>query len=340
MAEIWVSVSANLAKVKDYEAAKEFLVNLAKPGEEASPVEELERLIASQGCRFDVYDFPQAEYLSAMENLVIKDDKKSFKASFNVGSDVVEFCQNMSALLAGINAKWVKIKAVDDNEFEEIDWRSVEGTPDYYPSPKAIGQPFRPVLKDASGSFEAIAPDGNRFAYLSLAAGHLDGVQKMLDQSKGNVIAEFGYKAGVLHGDIVFLHRNGSVAIKATYVDGLLDGEAMLQFPDGQLGIRSSFRQGELHGHQVLYKPKETEPSFEATYVSGKPHGVVRFKAPDREIACIEFADGEPVNGAELHQHMGISASEAALVPHRRYMDFIEPIKFYKLLNRMNIKPM
>lgn len=339
MAENWVTITADISKVNDYASCRDFLINLHKGGDNCSVIDQLERLVESQNISFYPKDFTQYEYLVALENLTIKEDKKTFKAEFNTGSGVVEFCNQLYDLFNDINAKRIKIKAVDDNEFEDIQWKGFGSKSAIDFSVKAFTKPRSPVKKGATGFFDVVTPAGDVFAKIHLKSGHLDGVQKILSKDDGTAVMVYGFKSGIPHGSIIVYHSDGKIAVKANYVNGLLHGEAYLHQPDGHVGIKSFYKNGELHGHQVLHRPGDKEPTFEAYYKNGTPEGTVRFKKPDGEIINIEFKDGEPVKELRPHEYVAITASESKLIPHKKYMKLVDPELFYQVLKQTTITP-
>lgn len=335
MAENWVTITADISKVEDYKSCKQFLTSLYKEGEKCDVIGELNKLAAAQNISFCAEDFTQYEYLTAVESLKINEDKKTFKAEFNTGSGVVEFCNQLYELFTDISAKRIKIKAVDDNELEEIDWKTTDlGDLNV----NAFKKPRTPIKKGGNGFFDVIAPTGDVFARICLKSGHLDGVQEILNKKDGSVAMAYGYKAGVPHGAVIVRHSDGKIAVKANYSMGLLHGEAYLHQPDGHVGINAFYKHGMLHGHQLLHRPSENEPTFEADYKDGSPEGIVKFKKPDGEIIDIEFKGGEPTSDLLPHEYVAISASENALIPHKKYMKFIDPESFYKFLKQLDLK--
>lgn len=339
MAENSVKLTADLSNIDNFEACRTFFVKLHEKESTFLTVEELRKLISAQNMTFSPEDFTQHEYLSNLEGLKFNNDKMTVKLEFIAGGGVVDFCNELYDLFTDMNAKRVRITAVDDNDFDKIDWKTEGKNSSSDPfAEHGFKRPRLPIRKRANGAFNAIAPTGEVMARIHLKSGHLCGVQQILSKKDGSVALSFEYKNGVPHGEVVIDHADGKPAIRSNYSNGVLHGNAYLKCPEGHLSKSANFVRGKLHGPQLIHKPGDEVPMFEAEYLNGELEGTVSLRKPDGEVISADFEKGKPTNDIHPHEYIAIMASEGALIPHRKFLNFIDPSLFYGALKKMNLK--
>ncbi|WP_415895898.1 hypothetical protein ACMXYQ_05950 [Neptuniibacter sp. PT34_22] len=327
MAENYVSVTANLSKTNDFSSWEVFLEALK---EDHPPKQALKKLLESQDVDFSVDDFTEYEYLTAIDFLKINKKTKTIKAEFNTGTGVVEFCNELNRLLKLFDAEDIKIKAIDDEEFSEIDWEIKESSS--HPITRPFKKPSQSLNNGLSGLFDVQAPDGHVFARVNLKSGHLDGAQQLFYIS-GEPNMNIEFRDGVPHGKLKIQLEDGSTAVEAVYENGMQDGPVNA-YKNGHCWVSSNFTKGKIHGHQKVQLDPNSPPYVEATYKYGQPDGSFHWQDPSRKIREVQFQNGKLVNVEDFDLLLvGLDRLEQLFYPHKANIRVIDPEQFYSLIN-------
>ena len=337
MSEDRVKVSADLSKVESYEGCRSFLEALYSVNESCETEQELEVFLASQKCEYTPRDFIWHEYLSAIEDLSVKEEKKTFAAVFVAGSGAIDFCNELNLLLKKVKAKRIKIELNYDGERGNIDWQSL-GNPERVPT-KFLRKPETQLINGASGHYNLVLRSGALFGKLNIEFGHLAGVQTMFNKH-GSVLCVINFKSGIPHGNFKVYYPDGSSMLEGGFKEGVLDGQLLGWESNGHIKVRSNYKDGLLHGAQCIHLSTEQEPHLQANYKNGLLDGVAvwRVGLMDDKTCRAVFVSGktsENISGFTLDC---LETLEDKLAPHESVMMFIDPTQFYELISKYDLE--
>ena len=331
MAEYRVAITADLSKTEDYEGFRNFLETLYSQSEGCDTEKELEKLLASQKCEYRSREFTWHEYLSAMEDLSIKEEK-TFKALFTVGDGAIDFCNELNLLLKKVNAKRVKIKLVCDEDEEEIDWKVLGGP--QKTSAIFLRKSEALLVDGASGHYNLVSKTGFLFGKLKIELGHLAGEQTMFNKY-GDVLCVIDFKSGIPHEKLKVLYPDGSEMLEGAFKEGMLDGPFLCWENNGHVKVRANYKSGLLHGAQCIHLSTEQKPHLQANYKNGLPDGLAMWRvgALTDKSCYAEFKSGKAIEKIGYLDMISLEALEGKLTPHESIMIFIDPHRFYELIS-------
>jgi len=297
MAENWVTVKGDISSVLDLDSFKDFFGSL-KTDKDKSSSSLLKVLIVKQNISYDTEKFRWKDYLSSIQSVKIKKNKKSitFKAEFNTGTGVSEFCKDMYELLKELKVKKLKITAIDDDEFDEIDWKT-ETSKSFklhiFPGLMYLygfRKPYEEFLENYTGVVHSYV-NNQLDGVINVKNGHLHGLQTLLQTSDNSKsYAEIGYLEGSLHGSMKFFHPNGNLNIEATFNEGVLSGKTAAYYPDNSLAVNAFYANNMLSGKQYFYDSQGI-CVYEADYLNGLPHGIATVIDNDNKY-LVKFNSG------------------------------------------------
>jgi hypothetical protein len=336
MAEYRVTVSADLSKVENYEGCKCFLEALYSESESCDTEKELEIFLASQKCEFRPRHFIWHEYLSAIEDLSIKEGK-TFRAIFVVGSGAIDFCNELNSLLKEIKVKRIKIELIYDGESEKIDWKLL-GNPESI-STIFLRKPETLLINGASGHYKLVSRDGSLLGELNIALGHLVGAQTIFNKY-GDVLFIINFKSGIPHGKFKAYYPDGSNMLEGTFNEGMLDDQFLTWENNGHAQTRSNYKNGLLHGAQYIHLSKEQSPHLQANYKDGLLNGPATWRCGfmDDKTCHAVFKSGKPPENIDEYTMARLEALEDKLAPNESFMMFIDPHQFYELISRLALE--
>ncbi|WP_415845175.1 toxin-antitoxin system YwqK family antitoxin [Stutzerimonas zhaodongensis] len=332
MAEYRVTTSANLSKVENYEDCRSFLETLYVVSESCDTEKELEAFLASQKCEYRCRDFMWHEYLSAIEDLSIKEEK-TFTALFIVGDAAIDFCNELNLLLKKIKAKQIKIELTYDGEQEKIDWESL-GNPENI-STMFLRKPEALLINGATGHYSLVSRTGILLGKLNIELGHLAGVQTMFNKY-GSVLCNTSFKSGIPHGKLKAYYPDGSNMLESTFKEGVLDGPLLAWENNGHVKIRSNYKNGLLHGAQYMHLSTEQKPHLQANYKNGLLNGPAVWRGglmADKSCHAV-FKSGKPSENINDFAMACLETLEDKLAHHESIMMFIDPYQFYELISK------
>lgn len=133
-----------------------------------------------------------------------------------------------------------------------------------------------------------------------------DGPCKAWD-NEGCLEAEVFYSKGILEGDTVYYHPNGSIWKRIPFSRGLLQGTEEIYLESGDLLQTNEYRGGEKNGVSIRYW-ENGQIAAQETYQHGKLHDGVYHDLSGHRVASIQ--DGEGYRAlfgrtkvAELHEY-------------------------------------
>ncbi len=333
MAEYRVKISADLSKIESYEGCRNFLESLYSASGSCDTEKELEIFLASQKCEHRPRDFIWHEYLSAIEDLSIKEEEKTFKALFTVGDGAIDFCGELNLLLKKIKAKQIKIELTYDGEQETIDWKSL-GNPENI-STIFLRKPEVLLINGASGHYNLVSRTGILLGKLNIELGHLAGGQTMFNKY-GNVLCIINFKSGIPHGKFKAYYPDGSNMLEGTFKEGVLDGQFLGWENNGHVKIKSNYKNGLLDGAQYIHLSTEQKPHLQANYKNGLLNGSAIWRdgfMADKSFHAV-FRSGKPSESIDAFTMACLETLEDKLAPHESIMMFIDPHQFYELISK------
>ncbi|PZW47271.1 toxin-antitoxin system YwqK family antitoxin [Pseudomonas sp. URMO17WK12:I2] len=336
MAEYRVTISADLSKIENYEDCRNFLETLYSESESCDTEKELEIFLASQKCDYRPHHFIWHEYLSAIDDLSIKEEK-TFRALFTVGSGAIDFCNELNSLLKKIKAKRIKIELIYDGEQEKIDWKSL-GNPESI-STRFLRKPEALLAAGASGHYKLVSRAGILLGELNIELGHLAGAQTMLNKH-GNVLCIINFKSGIPHGNFKFYYPDGSNMLEGTFKKGVLDDQLLGWENNGHVKIRSNYKNGLLQGAQYIHLSTEQNPHLQANYKNGLLNGPATWRGgfmADKSCHAV-FKSGKPSENIDEFTMACLETLEEKLAPHESIMIFIDPHQFYELISKHTLE--
>nr|WP_129591647.1 hypothetical protein [Pseudomonas sp. ZH-FAD] len=333
MAEYRVKISADLSKVENYEGCRNFLKTLHSASESCNTEKELEMFLASQKCEHRPRDFIWHEYLSAIEDLSIKEEEKTFKALFTVGDGAIDFCSELNLLLKKIKSKQIKIELTYDGGQEAIDWKSL-GKPENIAT-IFLRKPEPPLINGASGHYSLVSRTGILLGKLNIELGHLAGGQTMFNKY-GNVLCIINFKSGIPHGKFKAYYPDGSNMLEGAFKEGVLDGQFLGWENNGHVKIKSNYKNGLLDGAQYIHLSTEQKPHLQANYKNGLLNGPAIWRGgfmADKSCHAV-FRSGKPSESIDEFTMACLETLEDKLAPHESIMMFIDPHQFYELISK------
>lgn len=284
-------------------------------------------------CEYRSCDFIWHEYLSAIEDLSIKEEKKTFKAVFVVGSGAIDFCKELNLLLKKVKAKRIKVELIYDGEQEKIDWESLSNPENI--STIFLEKPEALLINGANGHYNLVSITGTLLGKLNIELGHLAGTQTMFNRY-GNVLCIISFKSGIPHGKFKAYYPDGSNMLEGDFKEGVLDGQLLGWENNGHVKIRSSYKDGLLHGAQCLHLSTEQNPHLQANYKNGLLDGPAIWKGSFMtDKSCrVAFKSGKPSGNIDEFAMASLEMLEGKLAPHESILMFIDPHQFYKLISK------
>ncbi|BCG24889.1 hypothetical protein TUM18999_30800 [Pseudomonas tohonis] len=338
MAEYRATVTADLSKTESYEGSRSFLETLYSASEDCDTEKELEIFLASQKFEYRPREFTWHEYLSAIEDLSIKEEEKTFKALFVLGDGAIDFCNELNLLLKKIKAKRIKIELIYDGDQEKIDWKALG-------SSQKVSAPFLRksetlLINGASGYYNLVSKTGVLLGKLNIELGHLEGEQTIFNKY-GNVLCIISFKSGIPHGKLKAHYPDGASMLEGTFNEGVLDGAFFGWENNGHIKIKSNYKSGLLHGAQCIHMSTEENPHLQANYKNGLPDGPAMWRTgaiTDRSRHA-EFKSGKPTERIGEIDMACLETLEDKLAPHESIMMFIVPQQFYELISKHTLEP-
>ena len=346
MAENLVTIKAEVSNVNYFEGFEEFFNSLIERKDDVKNV--FSTFIRLQQLQYDDIPFTFLEYLSSIQSLTIKKNKKStsFKAEFKCGSGVEEFCCDMSSIFKAIKARSVSIKAVDNNRSEEINWkRFSEETPDKQISAITSFYNYKkpyyhlvycfPIEHESSGEFN-LRRQGQLFGRFKFQNSHLHGEQVIFNsKNESKKLCILNYKKGALHGTVTFFSDDETrKTSESFYVNGFLEGQAYAWDATGHAYLKTSFKSSELDGIQIVQTDPNKKPEFQADYKNGELHGLLYSRGKERELEA-SFINGKPDESLSDTDLDNILYNESRLRPHRNHQRLVNPSDLYQVLKRI-----